>query len=169
MPLVVLPPELATPELSCVAYTTATLLARPGRASLLARILEECDLDPGDVANWCLVDGNTRTRVLSDAALTGLSAHARVHLSRVGAQRPPVAVELRDAQRSAAVAATGREVQNFISAEPRHDFMEFLGVCVHARALPAWRPARPAGRHARVQAAPALCRTAVGVRGCIHG
>ena len=129
MPIVVLPPELATEELSLVPYSNATLDAKPGRASLLVRILQECDVPASEASRWCIVN-NTRDTVLDEAALRALSAHARVHLSRVGVQRPPQFVELRNDAAMAQATASGREVQNYISAEPRHDFMDFLGMCV---------------------------------------
>ena len=156
MPAVILPPELATAELSSVAYTTATLLSRPGRATLLSRILAECDIDASEAPRWCLAN-NTRERVLTEEELRELSAHARVHLSRVDALRPPTFVELRvGATAAAAAAAGGREVQNYISAEPRHDFMDFLGMC-------AFRPAERALRAAGCAAPPwvqgARCRS----------
>ena len=127
MPVVVLPPEFATAEIEAVGYTTEVLLAKPGRATLLARILEACDVPSSQASQWCLV-GTTREDVLDDAALRSLSAHARVHLSRVGAARPPQYVELRDGAGAASASAAGREVQNYVSAEPRHDFMDFLGI-----------------------------------------
>lgn len=133
MPVVILPPDLATDELSSVAFTTATLLARPGRATLLARILEECDIPAAEASQWTLTN-NTRERVLTDEELRLLTAHARVHLSRVGALRPPQFVELRNEAATAQGRSAGREVANYISAEPRHDFMDFLGI---VRALAA--------------------------------
>ena len=126
MPTVELPLELRSPQLdNPLVYSTAALLARPGR-SMLTRILEECRVDASEAQRWCILD-NMRERELDEPALQALDNDARVHLSLVGAPRPPRFVELR--LRNAG--GSHRDTQNFISAEPRHDFLHFLGMCVH--------------------------------------
>lgn len=131
MPTVFLPEALAK-ELHCnsVEYDTVRLLQRPGAASLLSRILEKCDVEDDDASRWVIVN-NTRDKVLDEAELRSLHPSARVHLSRADAQLPPEFVELRTMATTTATARPeGRPTQAYVSAEPSHDFLDFLCVCV---------------------------------------
>ena len=125
MPSITLPPELCTEVLNCVGYTTPKLLALPGRQTLKERILEECGVSDNASA-WVILNCN-RSAELSEEELKGLDKHARVHLAAAAAPRPPPRKELR--LRDASVPASrGHETVNYISAEPRHDFMNFLSI-----------------------------------------
>ena len=131
MPTVFLPDALAK-ELHCnsVEYNTTSLLERPGTASLLSRILQKCDVeDEDDTSGWVIVN-NTRDKVLDEAELRSLHPSARVHLSRAGEQLPPDFVELRTMTTTAIASSEGRQTQAYVSAEPSHDFLDFLCVCV---------------------------------------
>ena len=128
MPTVFLPEELAK-KLHCnsVEYDVERL---PPGASLLARILEKCDVEDDGVTRWVIVN-NTRDKVLDEAELQSLHRGARVHISRGDAELPPRFVELRTMAATTAVARQeGRPTQAYVSAEPSHDFLNFLRVCV---------------------------------------